>query len=121
MEYFIILLKLIVGLSILNVWLVNSKKPSRWRGGSAQTIHEEFAAYGLPTWSVYVIGASKVGLAILLLASIKFLFLQEVAAFGLVFFLSGSVLMHFKIKDSLFKSIPAASFLILCLGIVYLS
>jgi hypothetical protein len=31
------------------------------------------------------------------------------------------VLMHLKIKDPLFKSIPAASFLILCLGIVYLS
>ncbi|MFT4757563.1 MAG: hypothetical protein ACI91R_002218 [Vicingaceae bacterium] len=121
MEYFIILLKLIVGLSILNVWLVNSKKPSRWRGGSAQTIHEEFSAYGLPTWSVYVIGTAKVGLAILLLASIQFQFLEKVGAFGLFFFLSGSVLMHLKIKDPLFKSIPAASFLILCLGIVYLS
>jgi|TARA_B110000503_G_scaffold143502_1_gene245359 hypothetical protein len=121
MEYFIIALKAIVGLSILNVWLVNRKKPSKWRGGSAQTIKEEFELYGLPSWSVFLIGTAKVGLAVLLLASIQFPQLEQIAALGLAFFLSGSVLMHVIVKDPLFKSIPAASFLILCLAIVYLS
>ncbi len=119
MEYFIILLKAIVGLSILNVWLVNPKKPSKWRGGDAKTISEEFEVYGLPSWSVFLIGAAKVGLAILLLASIQYTGLEKIAALGLAFFLSGSVLMHFKVKDPLFKSIPAGSFLILCLAIAY--
>jgi hypothetical protein len=120
MEYFIILLKAIVGLSILNVWLVNPKKPSKWRGGDAQTITDEFELYGLPSWSVFLIGACKVGLAILLLASIQYPGVEKIAALGLAFFLSGSVLMHFKVKDPLFKSIPAGSFLLLCLAVAIL-
>tara|TARA_B110000046_G_scaffold57595_2_gene64349 strand:+ start:25344 stop:25709 length:366 start_codon:yes stop_codon:yes gene_type:complete len=119
MEYFIILLKAIVGFSILNVWLLNPKKPSKWRGGNAQTINEEFVLYGLSSWSVFIIGAAKVGLSILLLASIQYSELGKIAALGLAFFLSGSILMHFKVKDPLFKSIPAGSFLLLCLAIAY--
>jgi len=48
MEYAEIALKLIIGLSILNVWLVRSKKSTAWRGGDANNIAEEFQAYGLP-------------------------------------------------------------------------
>lgn len=121
MEYFIILLKAIVGLSILIVWLVNPKKPSKWRGGDAKTITEEFELYGLPSWSVVIIGTAKVCLATLLLASIQYAEVEKIAALGLLFFLSGSVLMHLKVKDPLFKSIPAGIFLILCLAIAYLA
>ncbi len=121
MEYFLILLKLVLGLSILNVWIVNSGKVSKWRGGDAQNIKEEFEVYGLPSWSLFVVGFCKISLAILLLASMTFVELEGFAAAGLAFFLSGSVLMHIKIKDPLFKSIPAASFLILCLLILVLS
>lgn len=46
MEYFRIALQLIVGLSLLNVWLVQNKKPTRWRGGNATTIIEEFQVGG---------------------------------------------------------------------------
>lgn len=121
MEYFLILLKLVVGLSILNVWIVNSGKASKWRGGEAQNIKEEFEVYGLPEWSLFIVGFSKITLSIILIASITFTELETFAAAGLAFFLSGSVLMHIKIKDPLFKSIPAASFLFLCLLILVLS
>ena len=72
MEYLIIALKLIVGLSILNVWLVRSKKSTPWRGGDSNNIEEEFKAYGLPVWFMWAVGTAKVVLALLLLVSIHY-------------------------------------------------
>ncbi len=119
MDYIHIALQIIVGLSILNVWLVQNKKATRWRGGDATTIIEEFQVYGLPVWSAYVIGTLKVILAILLLASIWYPSLKFPAAAGLAILLSGSVAMHFKIGDPLIKSFPAALFLTMCLFLAY--
>lgn len=120
MDYLIIALKAIVGLSILNVWLVQYNKDTRWRGGNATTIVEEFEAYGLPVWSVYVAGLIKVVLSLLLIASIWYPALQVPAALGLAAMLTGSILMHFKISDPLIKSFPAALFLVMCLVIAYI-
>lgn len=119
MNYLIIALQLIVGLSILNVWLVQPKKNTKWRGGDATTIFEEFRAYGLPNWSVYVVGVIKVVLAILLIVAIWVPELRFYAALGLAAMLAGSVLMHLKISDPLYKSFPAALFLVLCLLIAF--
>jgi len=119
MNYIIIALKVIVGLSILNVWLVQYNKDTRWRGGDATNIFEEFEAYGLPTWTVYVIGTLKVILAILLMVSIWYPVLQFPAALGLAGLLTGSIAMHFKISDPLIKSFPAALFLTMCLFIAF--
>jgi len=121
MEYFIIALQLIVGISLLNVWLIQPNKPSKWRGGDAQTLKEEFQVYGLPDVLFYVIGFFKVGFAILLLASIYFTAYADIAAYGLAFFLSGSVVMHIKIKDPINKSFPAVLFLSICLVIALLN
>ena len=118
MEYLIIALQIIVGLSILNVWLVQNQKATRWRGGDAKTIFEEFKVYGLPAWSVYVVGTLKVILAILLIAGIWYPELRSPAAGGLGILLAGSVSMHIKIGDPLIKSFPAGLFLAMCLVIV---
>jgi len=120
MDYLIIALKLVVGLSILNVWLLNSKKPSIWRPGDAQNIFEEFELYGLSKTTCYVIGFLKVALALLLIASIWFGMLQMPSAIGLAVLLLGSIAMHFKVKDPIKKSFPAALFLVMCLLIVLL-
>lgn len=119
MEYIIIGLQLIVGLSILNVWLVQNQKNTRWRGGNATTLVEEFRAYGLPVWFMYVVGAIKVVLSIMLLAGIWYPELRFPAAIGLAAMLAGSVVMHFKISDPLYKSFPAALFLVMCLIIAF--
>lgn len=121
MEYVIIALQLIVGLSLINVWLVQPKKETPYRGGDATTIFEEFQVYGLPLWSVYVIGAIKVLLGILLIAGIWFPVLTFPAAIGLAILLAGSISMHFRISDPLMKSFPAALFMTLCLVIAYFS
>lgn len=119
MEYLDIALQLIVGLSILNVWLIQYNKPTQWRGGNATTIKEEFTAYGLPVWSCYVIGALKVMLALALISAIWLPLLLKPAAIGLALLLAGSVLMHIKIKDPLKKSFPAFLFLSMCLYLAF--
>jgi hypothetical protein len=118
-EYGIIALKIIVGISILNVWLLQKNKATKWRGGEAQNIFEEFAVYGLSKQFCYVVGFLKVSLALLLLASISFQELTLVGSLGLAILLLGSILMHFKIKDPLYKSFPAFLFFVMNLLIAY--
>lgn len=48
--------QLIVGLGLLNVWLIRFNKATAYRGGAAQSMKQEFAAYGLPEWFCYVVG-----------------------------------------------------------------
>ena len=119
--YIIIALKIIVGISIINVWLIQPNKPSKWRGGDATTIIEEFNVYGLSKTFYKIIFVVKVGLAVLLLVSIKYDFLTLYSSLGLATLLLGSIAMHFKDKDALFKSFPAFLFMGLNLVIAYLS
>jgi hypothetical protein len=119
MNYLIITFQVIVGFSILNVWLLQSKKPTRWRGGNATTILEEFEEYGLSTTLCYIVGFLKITLAILLIFAIWYPILKQPVALGLAALLSGSIVMHIKIKDPLLKSFPAALFLVMCLFIAF--
>jgi len=119
MNYLVIAFQVLVGISILNVWLVQAKKATRWRGGNATTILEEFKEYGLSTALCYIIGFIKVTLATLLIAAIWYPILKQPAALGLATLLAGSIVMHIKIKDPLLKSFPAALFLIMCLFIAF--
>lgn len=119
--YIIVALKIIVSLSILNVWLIQPKKPTRWRGGKANNIFEEFEVYGLSKLWCYIIGSLKVSLAIILFASIQFTALSLIGSLGLSVLLLGSIGMHLKIKDPLYKSFPAFLFTLMNLVIAYFS
>jgi hypothetical protein len=121
MYYFIIALKLIVAISLLNVWLIQKDKPTKWRGGNAKNIKEEFKVYGLPEWLCYVVGTLKVAGAIGLIVSIWVFSLEKPSALVLAALLTGSILMHFKIQDPLYKSFPAFLFLLMCLAIAFSS
>ena len=90
-SYIIIALKIIVGLSILNVWLIQAKKQTKWRGGTASSISEEFEVYGLSKSFYTTIYFLKVSLAILLLASIQFDILTLASSLGLAILLLGSI------------------------------
>ena len=121
MYYLIIVLKLIVAFSLLNVWLIQKDKPTKWRGGNAQNIKEEFEVYGLPEWMCYFVGVLKVVGAICLIISIWVVSLEQPSALVLAGLLTGSIVMHFKIQDPLFKSFPAFLFLVMCLIIAFSS
>ena len=117
MDYLEIALKLIVGISILNVWLLRANKPTQYRGGTSASIKQEFAAYGLPGWFMYVVGAVKILLAILLIVSIWVPSLEMIASLGIAGLMFGAVIMHLKIKDPLMKAFPAFLFLVLSLAV----
>lgn len=120
MDYLLIALKLIVGISILNVWLLRFSKKSPFRGGEASNMKEEFAAYNLPENFMLLIGVSKVSLAVGLIASIWFSQLEFYCAIGIAALMLGAVAMHLKIRDPLKKSMPALAFLVLSIIIVLL-
>jgi len=46
------LLQTIVGLGLLNVWLVRGRSSTSYRGGAAQTLQEEFATCALKIGAV---------------------------------------------------------------------
>jgi len=114
-QYIDILLKLIISLSILNVWLLRANKPSKYRGGKAATIKEEFASYGLSETAMKAVGIIKCGLALLLLVSIIVQEVELIAAAGICIMMLGAIVMHYKVKDAPEKSMPAALFFILTL------
>lgn len=119
--YLTIALKIIVGVSILNVWLLQKNKATKWRGGNAVNIVEEFQVYGFSKQFCYFIGFLKVSLAIILLASIQFKTLTLIGVLGLSILLLGSIIMHIRIKDALYKSFPAFLFILMNLMIAYAS
>lgn len=116
-----IILKIIVGLSILNVWLIQPTKATKWRGGNAKTIIKEFEVYGLSKNFCYFVGFLKVSLSLMLLASIQFEILTLTGSLGLAALLVGSIVMHLKVNDELFKSFPASLFLMMSLAIALIS
>ena len=107
-------LQLIVGLGLLNVWLLRSAKRTSYRGGAAQTLREEFASYGLPTAAFYLVGALKVDAALVLLAGLWWPLPVRAAAGAVVVLMVGAIFMHVKIKDPITKSVPAAILLVMC-------
>ncbi len=120
MIYLEIALKLIVGLSILNVWLLRFRNASQWRGGNAKNMKEEFANYGLPMWFMTLIGSLKVLFSLALIASIYFEQIELIPAIGIAALMIGAIFMHIKIGDSFKKSVPAVIFLVLSAIILWL-
>ena len=81
---------------------------------------EEFIAYGLPSWIMYLVGSLKVAFSIGLIAG---LWIPEVVVFsasGIAIMMFFAIVMHAKIKDPLTKSIPAITFLVLSVLIILL-
>lgn len=115
MEVLSAISQVLVGVSVLNVWLVRSQKATTYRGGNANNIFEEFQVYGLPVWSVYVVGAVKVGLAVCLLAGIWLTPLATIGGAGMAAFMLVASAMHLKVKDPLKKALPSALFFLLSL------
>ncbi len=113
-------LQLIVGLGLLNVWLVRQGSTTSYRGGTAQTLQAEFGAYGLPGFAFYLVGALKVGAAIVLIAGVWFALPVREAAAVVAVLMLGAIAMHIKVGDPAMKSLPAALMLAMTAGIVAL-
>ena len=116
----LIVFQAVIGLSVLRVWLLNFNKPTKWRAGNAISMREEFEVYGLPDWTLYMVGFLKVAFSVGLLAGIWLPELVVTSAAGIAFFMFFAILMHIRVKDPIVKSIPAITFLTLSILIILL-
>ena len=114
------ILSVIVGLTVINVWLFRSGKSTSYRGGDANSLMEEFVVYGLGDYFL-TICIIKVALAILLILSLYFQKLRLISASGIGLMMLVAIFMHFSVGDELIKSMPASVMLISCIIIAYSS
>jgi len=120
MTFIQIALQIIIAIGILNVWCLRARKATGYRGGSARNIEEEFATYGLPKWTLYVVGAMKVSCAVALLVGIWLSALVLPAVSLLALLMVVAIVMHIKVQDPLIRSLPAVAMLGMCLILVFL-
>ncbi|MHC4938647.1 MAG: DoxX family protein [Planctomycetota bacterium] len=113
-----IALQMAVSLGLLNVWLARSRSATAYRGGDAATLRAEFAAYGLPDWTYYAVGALKVGAAFALVAGIWNPALIAPASGLIVLLMLAAITMHVKVRDPLLKSLPALTMLVMSAGLL---
>ena len=113
-------LQIIVGLGLLNVWLVRSLSSTSYRGGGAKTLKEEFAAYGLTEALFWIVGALKVGAAVVLIAGVWLALPVDIAAGVVAFLMVGAIAMHVKVSDPPMKSMPAVMMLAMSVAIILL-
>lgn len=121
METLLIVLQLIAGLGIYNVWLLRAGKKTAYRGKGAVNLRQEFIAYGLPVWMMYVVGTIKVIAATGLILGIWMPALVVPSAIVLAVMMSGAVLMHLKVSDTFTRTYPALIMLAIAVLIAYLS
>ncbi|MFL2631292.1 MAG: DoxX family protein [Candidatus Marisimplicoccus sp.] len=114
------ILSVVVGLTVINVWLFRSNRSTSYRGGDAASLLEEFQVYGLEDYFL-IIGIIKVSLAIMLLLSLYFKKLSFFASSGIGIMMLVAVYMHINVGDELIKSMPASVMLASCLIIAYSS
>ena len=114
-------LQITIAVVIISVWIFRPRLETNFRAGNAKNIVEEFAVYGLPKWSVYVIGISKLTLASLLIVGIWYSSLVQFAALGMGLLMAGAVTCHLKTKgDPLSRATPASLMLVMCVVVFYL-
>ena len=100
--------QIIVALGLVNVWILRVGRKTADRGGAGESLPGEFAAYGLPSWSVWLVGALKLSCAALFVAGIWLPKAVAPAAGLLIGLMLGALLMHVKVRDPLIRSLPAA-------------
>ena len=111
------ILQLIIGISILFVWLVRSNVPSNFRVGGANNLKEEVLEVGLPIIFYDIMRVVKPMFAFFLIFG---LFYNPMTLPSMIFttiFMSGALWMHIKAKDNFVKVIPALTLLIFCVVI----
>jgi hypothetical protein len=108
-----LIIQLTIALSLLNVWLLRFRRPTPYRGGCSTSLPEEFAAYGLPNWMLWVVGALKVSCALCLIVGVWVPLLVLPAAGLISILMLGAISMHLKVRDPLIKSVPAGAVLAL--------
>ena len=114
-QWVVVIFQVLIALGLLNVWLVRSGHATKYRGGTAQNMKEEFSTYGLPTWFMYVVGFLKIVIAGVMIVTLFMPGLMYPLGIGALVLLTilmlGAVSMHLKVHDPVLKMLPAFSML----------
>ena len=113
--------QVIVGLGLLNVWLLRRQSATAYRGGDAKNLKEEFATYGLPAPMFYIVGGLKIACGVLLLVGLAYAPVVLPAAAVVAVLMLGAVAMHLKVGDPVSKYVPAALMLAMSVAICVIS
>jgi len=119
--YLLAIVQVILALGLLNVWLLRFSQRTAYRGKDAHNMKEEFRAYGLPSGSVYFIGALKLLSAFGLLAAFWIPALRFPSCVLLSALMIGAIAMHLKVRDPLIRSLPAACMLAMSIFVLFFS
>lgn len=114
------ILQIVLALGLLNVWLLRSGKATAYRGRNAKNMKEEFRAYGLPVWFMYVTGFLKIMIAVAFIVGIWISALVFPAAVILSALMLGAISMHIKVRDPFKKALPATLMLVMSLAVIFL-
>ena len=100
--------KAFIAIAIIYAWTYSYNRPSKFRGGDAKNMVEEFAVYGFPSWVVPIVRVVKLSLAVCLLLGYAFPVLVKPTAIALTFIMLVAVMMHLKMRrESLVKLLLA--------------
>ena len=113
MDTLVMALQIVIAIVIFAVWIFRPNLDTNYRAGDAKNIVEEFAVYGLPKWSVYVVGATKLTLALALIVGIWYTQLAQYAVMGMGILMVGALICHLKTRDDpLSRAAPASIMLV---------
>lgn len=121
MDILSLILKIIIGLGIYNVWILRFNKPTKYRGRDSKNMVEEFKTYGLPKWSVYVIGFLKLIFATGILLSIWVDGYLNISIISLSILMFGAILSHLKVRDGFTKTLPSVLVLVLLIVLYFIN
>jgi len=107
-------LQLIVGVSILCVWLWRANVPTNFRVGQAQSLREEVTEAGFPDYVYDVMRIVKPIFAFFLIMGIVWNPITLPCMAFTTIFMIGAVVMHIKVRDNLIKMLPAVTLLLFC-------
>ena len=107
------ILQVVVGLGLLNVWLLRRNSATAYRGGRATNLKDEFATYGLPAPMFYIVGGLKIACGVLLLVGLAYRPVVLPSAAIVAGLMAGAVVMHLKVGDAVTKYVPATLMLLM--------
>jgi hypothetical protein len=113
------LIQIFIACAMYDVWLFRYDKPQRARGGDAKTMVEEFRVYGLPDWFRNLVRVLKLSFGTLMVAGVWSATVALVAGVGLAALMGGAIAMHIKVKDPIYKALPATTFFLLSCFVAY--
>ena len=98
--FLVAILQIVTATSILFVWIVRYKN-----------IIQEFEQYNLPSWLRDMVGIFKLSFAIMLLIGIFDERFKIIGAGGLSLLMIAALITHLRVKNPIYKALPAITLL----------